>query len=306
MIINSENLSQAFRGFKAVYTEAHLNAPAQWDQVAMRIPSQSRTEDYGWLGQFPQFREWLGGDRVVKQLKAHKFEVENRKFESTVRIGRDDFEDDKFGLFKPMFQEMGHAAKQHPESLIFELIAAGFETLCFDGQNFFDTDHPVTDEAGNAKMDGGNPVVVSNMQDGSDTPWFLFDTSRAIKPIIFQERVGYDLQSVTAPNDAHVFMKDEHLYGVRARVNAGLGLWQLAFGSRLPLTPENYAAARAAMMTLKGDQGRPLGVRPDRLVVPPSLETDALQVLNTETQDGGGSNVWKGTASLIVTPYVGD
>jgi hypothetical protein len=29
-----------------------------------------------------------------------------------------------------------------------------------------------------------------------------------------------------------------------------------------------------------------------------------LALLNTETKDGGGSNVWKGTSELIVTPYV--
>ena len=31
-------------------------------------------------------------------------------------------------------------------------------------------------------------------------------------------------------------MTDEHVYGVRARVNAGLGLWQMAYASKAPLT----------------------------------------------------------------------
>lgn len=67
-------------------------------------------------------------------------------------------------------------------------------------------------------------------------------------------------------------MTDEYLYGVRARANAGFGLWQLAFGSRAPLTAANYAAARASMSSIKGDQGRVLGIRPNVLVVPPALE----------------------------------
>ena len=53
-----------------------------------------------------------------------------------------------------------------------------------------------------------------------------------------------------------------------------------------------------------GDQGRPLGIRPNVLVVPPQLEEAAFHLLNTETQDGGGSNPWKGTAEIVVTPYL--
>ena len=81
-------------------------------------------------------------------------------------------------------------------------------------------------------------------------------------------------------------------------------MWQLAFGSKAALTPANYAAARAAMMGFKADGGRILGVTPTVLVVPPALEEAALNLLNTETKDGGGTNPWKGTAELIVTPYL--
>jgi len=58
------------------------------------------------------------------------------------------------------------------------------------------------------------------------------------------------------------------------------------------------------MMNFRSDGGKVLGITPSVLVVPPALEEDALHLLNTETMDGGGSNPWKGTAKLIVTPYV--
>jgi phage major head subunit gpT-like protein len=105
-------------------------------------------------------------------------------------------------------------------------------------------------------------------------------------------------------DDERAFMTDNFLYGVRARVKAGFGLWQLAHASRQPLTPSNYAAIRAKMQTLTGDQGRPLGIRPNVLVVPPQLEEAAFHLLNTETKDGGGSNPWKGSAEILVTPYL--
>lgn len=63
------------------------------------------------------------------------------------------------------------------------------------------------------------------------TAWFLFDTSRAIKPIIFQQRKRPEFVSMDASNDQNVFMKKQYIYGVDCRDNAGFGLWQLAFGS---------------------------------------------------------------------------
>lgn len=272
----------------------------------MTVPSSARDESYGWLGQFPQLREWLDGERVVRQLKAHGFTIVNRKFESTVSVSRDDFSDDRLGVFKPMFAEMGHAAALHPDEIVFRLLAQGTSTQCFDGQYFFDTDHPMLDPNGTITgADGQKYSTVSNFSTGTGPTWYLLDTSRAVRPIIWQEREKYEFQNVTRLDDERVFMTDNFMYGIRARVNAGFGLWQLAHASREALSPANYAAIRARMQTLAGDQGRPLGIRPNVLVVPPQLEEAAFHLLNTETQDGGGSNPWKGTAEILVTPYLG-
>ena len=48
-----------------------------------------------------------------------------------------------------------------------------------------------------------------------------------------------------------------------------------------------------------------LGVNPNVLVVPPSLETAARRVLKA-TELEGSTNVWAGTAELIVSPYLED
>ena len=295
MIINGATLDLAFRGFKTVYTDAFNAAESHYDQIAMTVPSSQRDESYGWLGQFPQLREWIG-PRQVKNLSAYGFTITNRSFESTIAVKRADVEDDRLGIFKPMFSEMGTFARRHPEELVFTLLKKGFETACFDGATFFSENHML--EIDNAK------VAVSNMQAGSAPPWFLLDTSRALRPIIWQERIGYEFQSMTSTDDPHVFMNDQYVYGVRARVNAGFGLWQLAYGSKADLTAENYAAARAAMANFRADGGRILGVKPTVLVVPPELEEKALQILNAVLTESGGSNVWANTAKMIVTPYV--
>ncbi len=185
----------------------------------MTVPSGAREETYGWLGQFPQLREWLDRDRVVKGLAAHSFTITNRKFESTVSVNRDDFDDNRLGIYKPMFAEMGHLAKQHPDELLFGLLDGGFTDLCFDGQPFFDADHPTTDAAGGL-------VTVSNVQAGTDPAWYLLDTSRAIKPLIWQERDSYEFKSVNSRKDAKVFLTDKYLYGVRTR-GLAFGKWPM-------------------------------------------------------------------------------
>ena len=296
MIVNPQVLDLAFKGFKTVVTDAMMEAPVYADQIAMTVPSISRDETYGWLGSFPAMREWLG-PRNVQNLVANGFTIQNRKFESTLEILREELADDKLGLFKPMFAEMGQAAVRHPEELIFGLLASDFTQTCYDGQFFFDTDHPVT-------AADGSVSVVSNFQGGAGTPWYLLDTSRSVRPIIWQEREPDAFLQITQENSDFVFMMDRYLYGIRARVNAGSGLWQLAYGSRQTLNSANYAAARAAMMNLTADGGRKLGITPTVLVVPPSLEEAGLNLLNTEFGAAGASNPWKGTAKLIVTPYL--
>ena len=304
MIINAETIALAFKGFKSIFGDAYGKAPVFWDKIAMKVESTSRDETYGWLGQFPQIREWLSGEREVKSLEAFGFAITNRKFESTVGISRDDFSDGKLGLFKPMIAEMAHTARQHPDTIIFPLLAAGFTSLCYDGQYFFDTDHPVRNE------DGTTFTMVINLQPapantGPFPAWYLLDTTRAIRPLIWQEREPYEFTQITRADDERVFMTDNYLYGVRARANAGYGLWQLAHASRAPLDEANYALARAAMMKRKGDKGRLLGVNLNVLVVPPSLEPVARKVLKA-TELNGSTNVWAGTAELIVSPYLED
>lgn len=279
MNITDPNLELVYKGFKTVYNESFDGTVSHKDTLAMTVTSNTTEEHYGWFGQFPKLREWVG-DRQVKQLKSHGFAIRNRKFESTVSVERDDISDDRVGLYKPMFQEMGRTSKQHPDSLIFDLLNNGFTASCYDGQNFFDVDHPhIPDDTGVA-------VSVSNMQAGSGEPWFLLDLSRAVKPIIWQERESYDFQTVTDPKDTKVFLSDQYLYGIRARVNCGFGLWQLAYGSKAELTAANLRAAYTAMGEFAGDQGLKLGIAPTHIVVGNGNFFKARDLILPDTIDG--------------------
>lgn len=296
MIVTSGSLDKLFTGFNARFNQAFEGVTPHWPEIAMEVSSEDREETYGWLGQFPRLREWLG-DRVVNSLALHGYTIKNRKFESTIEVDRDDIADDRIGVFAPIVAEMGRASRTHPDELVFELLKAGFTTLAYDGQYFFDTDHEVADE-------NGAPTLVSNMQAGGGPAWFLIDASRAIRPMVFQIREPYRPQQLAAENEERVFMKDSYLYGVRARANAGFGLWQMAFGSKADLIDANYEAARASMMNLRGEAGRKLGVMPTHLFVGPSLEKKGRSLIVAQELVGGGTNVWQNSVKLVVTPLL--
>lgn len=298
MIINATNLDLLFKGFNTSFTKGLQGAPSFYKDVAMVIPSTSEENIYGWLGQIPKLREWVGS-RIVNALDIQNYALKNILFESTVGVPRTKVEDDNYGLFSPLFEEMGRAAGYHPDELVFSLLADGFSKVCYDDNYFFATDHLVGD--------GEHAVPVSNMQAGSGAPWFLLDTNRPIKPLLFQERMPYQFQAMNKDSDPHVFYHDQYEYGIRARVSAGFGLWQLAFASKDTLDPTNYAAARSAMMAFKSDAGRPLGIMPNKLIVGPSLEQDARKVVKNELVVEGGvtcSNEWAGSIELVVVPWL--
>ena len=299
MLINSQNLDRVFTGFNAAFMRGLGMAQSQIGLVSTRVTSTGREEKYGWLGKFPKIREWLG-DRVVHKLAAHDYAIKNKPFEGTVSVDRDDIEDDAEGLYGPLFEEMGMATAAHPDELGWGLLKAGFDGslgLAYDGQFFFDTDHPVLDE-------NGNEVSVANTNGGAGDPWILADLSRPLKPVIWQVRREFDLVRLDQPNDQNVFSRKEFLYGVEGRNNVGFGLWQFSFGSKQPLDQANYEAARVALMAMTGDYGRPLGVRPTHLITTPSNEKAGLELVNSERNAAGATNVYRGTAELVVVPWL--
>jgi phage major head subunit gpT-like protein len=137
-----------------------------------------------------------------------------------------------------MIAMMGIQAKALPDDLVRTAIRAGEATVCYDGQYFFDNDHPVD------------------------------------------------------------------------MANAGLGV-QSNLYTATPLTADNYAAMRAAMMAWKGEDGRPLTTMPTLLVVPPQLEVVAKRIINADlVANAAGtaavSNVLKGSAEVLVVAEFAD
>ena len=96
--------------------------------------------------------------------------------------------------------------------------------------------------------------------------------------------------------DGKPFISDNHTLGyegkkVTAQSNKGTA----------KLTPDSYGAARTQMLTLVNDEGEPLRIVPDLLVVSPQKEAIARTILEA-TEIHQETNIYKGTAELLVVP----
>lgn len=293
MIINQSTMQGCYRTFSTIFQVALAQALAasMWERVAMRVGSSGESVEYDWLGAFPMMREWIG-ERAVKDVEAFGFTIRNKDFEATVGVDRNKIEDDQLGVYTPQFQNLGMTAARHRDKLVFELLAAGFTTPCYDKQYFFDTDHPV------------GSGVVSNSGGGTGTPWFLMDLSWPIKPLLLQVRKEPEFVAMDKPTDDNVFKRKQFLYGVDDRKNVGFGLWQMAYGSKQALDAANYEAARVALGSITDDVGNKLGMRGTHLVVPQSLEGAARAILVNDKLASGATNTWFGTAELVVVPWL--
>lgn len=296
MLVNAQNLDGLRAGYKTLFQGGLGQANSMYARVTTEVRSSQKTQKYGWLGKMPNVREWIGA-RAVQNLMQHDYSIEEKPWELTIGVDRDDIETDNLGIYGPLFTQLGLSAGSKKDLLAFELLKSGWANECYDGQNYFDTDHPVLGE-------NGETITVANTDGGAGEPWFLMDISQALKPIIMQTRRDFEFVAKDQLTDDNVFNNKEFVYGTDARFNTGFGFWQYCWGSKQVLDKDTYGSARAALTSMKGDYGRPLGIMPRLLAVGPSQEGRARKILMNDMGAGGETNEWKGTAELLVVPWL--
>jgi phage major head subunit gpT-like protein len=142
MILDPTNLTALRDSINARFQAGFRRPTPIWPILAMPVPSKTSIESYAWTEDVPRFREWAG-ERVVHDLQARGAQIVNKKFEGTLGIPREKVEDDQYGLYGNQAELLGVQARKLPDDLIVALIKGGETATCFDGQYFFDTDHPV-------------------------------------------------------------------------------------------------------------------------------------------------------------------
>lgn len=296
----STNLQQASNAFSARFNKGLSHEEQQlYTKIATVVQSTSSSTGYGFLDQVPKIREWLGS-RVLHTLKDYEYEIKNKKFEATVRVPRTDFEDNDYGKYGLLFEDFGREADSFPNDYVFDLLKNGHQNKCIDGQNFFDTDHPV----GHDDIQSVSNLYTTEEPNKVTEGWYLLDTSRVIQPLIWQERIKPNMTTLNKEENDNVFLYDEYLYGIRARGNAGYAFWQLASKSTAPLTEENFNVVYSGMGSLKGDNGSPLGVKPNLLIVSTAQRQAAHNIIKRQFLENGESNINFDAVEIMVCPYL--
>mgnify|MGYP001015121755 FL=1 len=140
MIVNQANLHGLAVSYSTAYNKSFEATQSNYQKIATTVPSTTGEQDYKWLGQMPRMKEWIG-EREVQSLAAYDYSIKNKPFEMTIGVPRDDIEDDKYGVYTPLFSNMGEAAALHPDELTFGALMNGFTAKCYDGKAFFAADH---------------------------------------------------------------------------------------------------------------------------------------------------------------------
>lgn len=299
-VVTGQTLQAMMNSFKALFLKG-LQKSGDWDKIAMECKSTGKGTVYSWLGAFPRMEKWVGA-RKVKSMKNNDYELKNIPFEATVGVARADIEDDNLGIYSPMMEQMGLSAVEHIDENVFQALPNGYKELCYDGKPFFSSEHPIAEnEDGTGKASTFSNII--NPTKTTGPAWFLMDAGKVIKPIIFQNRQNARFQVVTNPNNDTVFMYDEFRYGADARRAFGYTFPQLAVASKDTLNATNFNLAYEALLNMKIDGGRKLNTKATILVVPPSLRSAAVALIEKQNLANGESNTNYKIVDLLVTPF---
>lgn len=124
------------------------------------VPSDGRSEKYGWIGDIPGVREWLG-EKTYGGLKDYGYTITNKDFFDGFAIDRNELDDDQLGGFGERISGLAEACAQYPFDLIASLIVNGTTNLAFDGVAFF------SDASGvrtNDNLLAGSGITLANIQ----------------------------------------------------------------------------------------------------------------------------------------------
>lgn len=290
MIVNESSLSALTQAVNIAFNAGLARNSTPWDVLAMRIPSVTAENIYPYLKELGKIREWLG-DREIQNLTKGEFRIVNKKFEETHAVPTTAIDDDSYGLYGPMFEQLGLNVASFPSDQLYPLLKAGNTTLGADGQYFFDTDHPV------------GTGIVSNYMGGAGEGWYLVDSSQVFKPLIYQPRKEFNLVKLFNETDPNVFHQDQFVYGVNGRAGFGFSpFWQLAFMSKQTLDSTNLRATLTAMSAQKGETGAPLKINATHLMVSPNLFEAANDLVSRLLINGGDTNTLAGRVQVVKVP----
>lgn len=302
----ADKVRALFTTFQGVFKKSMDSASVPVNEVVTRVPSKSANNTYAWLLQLPSFKRWTG-ERTRKRVKTAAYVVDNEDWEMTIEIPKNSVDDDTVGVYQPIVESMANEAAGHDAEVLAEIISKGFtsEGLCFDGQPFFSTAHPLEFNEKGVPVVGGE--TFSNLMTDPDNPtapyYVVACCSRAVRPFLIQDRSAPVLISRTALTDERVYEAKMFEFAIDKRQGAGYTLPQLAVASNLPLTKENFEKIRARILSMVGADGKKnMGLDVTHIIFGSDYVAAAEDLFTVPFNAAGATNKFYNKVKLLRLP----
>lgn len=167
MIITNSVLDGLRTTVEAKFQNVFDTTPTWYQRLATEIPSNSKSNTYGWIMNSIGLREWVG-PRISQNLQEHEYQIFNKLWEATVSLKRTDVEDDNLGVFASMVMpNLAKSTKKHPDTRLAAVIQAN--GTCFDGNAFFYASHPTYNTVAGGATTYSNVASAALDGDGVNT-----------------------------------------------------------------------------------------------------------------------------------------
>lgn len=141
--------------FNLIFQKTLIDEQTDWQKFAEEVSSDTREQAYPFLDRLPSIREWVGA-RVINSASVRMQSLVNKEWEDTVGIPRVDFEDDRIGVYGNIIRSLAAQGAHIGDILLSDAMINGHSAYCYDGQYFYDTDHPVNMDDPSVKTPAGS------------------------------------------------------------------------------------------------------------------------------------------------------
>lgn len=110
------------------------------DSLYAYRPSTAIKDTMAWLSDPPMPGEWIG-DTNYDVLNEYSMSIINKFWRSAIPFAKEHVKFEQLSEAQTAAQRLAQKARMHMTYLLSNLLNNGAATACYDGQNYFDTDH---------------------------------------------------------------------------------------------------------------------------------------------------------------------
>ena len=271
--------------------------PSVYKRFTQIIKMNTKTIEAPILSMIGPLREWIG-PRLIETLSFNSYAITAKKYEKTVKIPREAVEDDNVGLYTSQLETLGRQTNALYDQQVVAKLQNGEVDLCYDKLSFFNASHPT------GQAVAGVAQTFSNLTGSGNPPWYMFDTTKDIMPMVLGDRTAPEYVQLWGIQEPRVFWFDEYISGVRVRCVADFGFPQFAFKCKNALDATNFENGLVGMASIKNAQGQNMGIRPNLAIIPSVLEPAAKRLWGREKLATGEDNINYKAIDYVVSPYL--